>query len=681
MRPLVVLGLMACTPKPVSVASLQPGSLGALSVSAARDTVCPGDEIDVEATVTTRGGVALRAATEDDWRDLRWTELSGLQPLKGGALQVTGRPLGEVTGPVAATLVAGTERAQTARLTVDVGPACAHRVDLSGTPGTDGAAGGDATAVHVRVDLGRAEPPLLRVVVSNGTVTRPLTLDPTVGSLTVLARGGAGDGDATGGRGGKAVITLGPGAERFAHRIRIRNEGGAAGNSDAPAGAPGGPPRWQLTEPRPQSCGPELPFGCLEHPDSSERRDALREACHDGWLAACRSLEPVPPHPFEAPLRAACDAALPDACMALHPPSSEPFGDLTAGLRAACSLGVEDGCLWAQTLSEDAEEPAAQHAELLAAWADCERGSVAACARAGVLAAAEEADAVDRAALGRTGLGRACAAKHASACTGLAWFFESGRASTPVDAERAIALYERGCALGDLYACTSQGWMTQHGDGVEADRDAALALYRRACDGGDGRGCGNAGALFLQGTSEDRASALQWFERGCVLEHGPSCVAQGDVFSDPETEPSGVERAAELYGRACELGAASGCNQLGIAHETGRGAPRDPATAAVHYDRACVLGNGVGCSNLGALFQFGRGMVADATKALELYRRACELGSGAGCTNLGYLTENGLGQPADRTAAMLHYETACELGDDTGCANLAILQAQQPPGP
>lgn len=79
---------------------------------------------------------------------------------------------------------------------------------------------------------------------------------------------------------------------------------------------------------------------------------------------------------------------------------------------------------------------------------------------------------------------RACERGDGLRCQRLGWEYEQGE-RVRLDPERALALYEKGCAARAASSCFFAGTLLEG----RGRRTPAAALYARACSGGDAEGC------------------------------------------------------------------------------------------------------------------------------------------------------------------------------------------------
>ena len=150
-----------------------------------------------------------------------------------------------------------------------------------------------------------------------------------------------------------------------------------------------------------------------------------------------------------------------------------------------------------------------------------------------------------------------CAAGDASAC-----FFRGAKLQgIPQRTEEAIALFGRACELGLAIACTNHGasiWM-------RAD-DAACArrVFEKACAVKEVFACGMIGRMRVSAaqTDEQRAAARAYFERTCQELAGAPCKMLANHLVANELGPFDAAQIRPLLERACQGGDASACQDL-----------------------------------------------------------------------------------------------------------------------
>jgi TPR repeat protein len=95
------------------------------------------------------------------------------------------------------------------------------------------------------------------------------------------------------------------------------------------------------------------------------------------------------------------------------------------------------------------------------------------------------------------------------------WFIEANNAWDAGAHKKALALFLKAAAEGDVHAFNSVGYFLDHGIGVKKDPVAARDWYRKAAMRGDIAGCSNLAVCY-----RDEGSlrwARHWLERALAL--------------------------------------------------------------------------------------------------------------------------------------------------------------------
>jgi hypothetical protein len=180
----------------------------------------------------------------------------------------------------------------------------------------------------------------------------------------------------------------------------------------------------------------------------------------------------------------------------------------------------------------------------------------------------------------------ACDAGVGEGCRGLSYMYTESKAGDPpvmamsmqgfvptpsqANQDKAKALDQKGCDLGDSGSCTNLGILARY-DWGHPDYAAAMSFFRRSCDGGDAKGCSELGLSF-----DSRMAGI--------------------YGSDPNSVDD--KKAFELYRKGCDGGDVSGCNSEGFLYEAGKGVAKDWSKAKALYRIGCDQGDEFSCADL-----------------------------------------------------------------------------------
>lgn len=158
-------------------------------------------------------------------------------------------------------------------------------------------------------------------------------------------------------------------------------------------------------------------------------------------------------------------------------------------------------------------------------------------------------------------LGNLCRGGWGPACTQAAFQSDLRGDATP---EAVAALFDAGCAAGDLLGCSQYGYRLEQGFGAPLEPAHAADLYRRACDGGEPQGCSYLGEIYRSGLGvrPDMAEAARLFAQGCAGDDPYACVTLADMLDQGRGVARDAARAQALFEHACTLGDPEACDRL-----------------------------------------------------------------------------------------------------------------------
>ncbi len=435
-----------------------------------------------------------------------------------------------------------------------------------------------------------------------------------------------------------------------------------------------------------------------DNPDAAGKR----QACTDGDAAACTDLGKMHRASF-AETSAHVAAGLFDHACTLG--DADGCANHLRGLRGEearalatqlCEAGVEAGCLWIASFDQTLDG-----AERFALLEDgCAAGQLALCDRLGTILLSggryfghDVPIDVDRALVLAT---QACDGGHGGGCATL------GRSkdpninndqwdNVPKDAAAALALYERGCALDDSWACQMLGYTQSESATTSAERDVVYQTYRKSCVLSDD--CeemqraaimrdraelkaehGMLGAALLERYDDFVApyhGRVRRARRGCAAGQGHDCILLGDYYYRDYASGSSWgllhnasdrELARALYLQACELGDPMGCWTYADSH-TGIGDETDYDTALIYFTKGCDADHGLSCQSAGYIHELDKD---DEATAGLFYSKGCDLGDVYACDSL-----SGINDIPDDALIAEYRLRACLNADGLACEFLA----------
>jgi TPR repeat protein len=125
---------------------------------------------------------------------------------------------------------------------------------------------------------------------------------------------------------------------------------------------------------------------------------------------------------------------------------------------------------------------------------------------------------------------------------------------------KAHVAYEKGCKLGSMVSCLSDGWMLRRGEGTTKDNARARELFRLVCDHQGYNGCAALGYDLTDGAKngDELAEGARLLKLACEHDDAFGCFSLGArllVGGDRAALDDGLR----LLKRSCALGLQNGC--------------------------------------------------------------------------------------------------------------------------
>ena len=373
--------------------------------------------------------------------------------------------------------------------------------------------------------------------------------------------------------------------------------------------------------------------------------------------------------------------------------------EATRYYKAACEAGGG----WCENFGRRAHDGIGMTADPAAAQAALERGCkggwATTCYQAAQYLVAAKTDDARASAIAIMG----CDGKHGSSCYLAGWLASMGRAGGPASPERALVLYERGCALTSPVACDAAGAAYRAGAGAPADpkkaierfeqactgtadelfaaacrswammayfgeagaKDAkvALAAFTRACKYGEPDTCGFLGTLVTE-TGGTLEPVLAVIEQSCKDGHEQACIALGNQLAASPRETD-RRKAFDVFVASCGRKSDDGCLRQADLLADGWGITKDVAKAEELYRSRCDAGRAAACFGMARVYERQQHL----DEALRMSARACDGGWADACSSVGFAYYTAHGVRWDVAKSATYFIKACDLGSSVGCAN------------
>ncbi len=187
----------------------------------------------------------------------------------------------------------------------------------------------------------------------------------------------------------------------------------------------------------------------------------------------------------------------------------------------------------------------------------------------------------------------------------------------------AIGYFAKGCDLNEAAACYGTGIVYSGVYGGTADNPKAISSYSRACELGLQDGCAQVGIIGLENASSETelAGAVTKLQASCTAKSDIACYALGKHFTNSKPDQS-----ASWFEKGCNLGDGTSCLAVGFAHATGKGVEASETKSYAFFKQGCLSSqiDWVACS----LYGFADYQIAtnqeEKNKATKLLKSTCE---------------------------------------------------------
>ncbi len=268
-------------------------------------------------------------------------------------------------------------------------------------------------------------------------------------------------------------------------------------------------------------------------------------------------------------------------------------------------------------------------------------------------------------------LSRACALDLARGCQTLGEHLARGNRVAEADAalQKAKALFEQRCAVGDVEACEAQVHALElaEEDASRAYERLEAALIPTCDDAQRQEACQRLAGLYLTrrrpAPSLARVEALmqQRCEEGLWGDGVTACVDLAGLLLEGRLVAQDVPRAGRLYRQACNEG------HVGACHALNRICERDPEFEGCFEVNTLSLASAEEYYSEGLNHFEGTTVHRNVGQAVWLMKEGCQAGSWSACDFLSRGLEAGEFLNKDPAQASAFHERACALGQSWDC--------------
>ena len=269
------------------------------------------------------------------------------------------------------------------------------------------------------------------------------------------------------------------------------------------------------------------------------------------------------------------------------------------------------------------------------------------------------------------------------------------------DKQKAVEIYKKFAAQGNMYAIAGLGVCYCYAQGVECDIKKGIELIEKAIKAGNPKGYNvmgvcykwgvgvernleksveyflisaklgfaagqyNLGVAFFtgKGISIDYKKSVLWLEKAVKQDHATAFGVLGECYREGKGVIKNLIKAFELTKYAASQGYAKDQFILGLCYANGTGVRQNYKEAVYWYRKSANQGYANAQNNLGNCYKYGNGCEKSLELAVDLFLKSSEQGSVKAFCNLAICYEEGTGVEKNLETAIAYYRKAANQGD------------------
>ena len=269
------------------------------------------------------------------------------------------------------------------------------------------------------------------------------------------------------------------------------------------------------------------------------------------------------------------------------------------------------------------------------------------------------------------------------------------------DKEKAVEIYKKFVALGNMYAIAGLGACYCYAHGVECDIKKGIELIEKAIKAGNPKGYNvmgvcykrgvgvernleksveyflisaklgfaagqcNLGVAFLtgKGISKDYKKSVLWLEKAVKQDYATAFEYLGRCYREGKGVTKNLIKAFELTKYAASQGYAKAQFILGLCYANGTGVRQNNKETVYWYRKSANQGYANAQNNLGNCYKYGKGCEKSLELAVDLFLKSSEQGNIKAFCNLAICYEEGTGVEKNLKTAIAYYRKAANQGD------------------
>ena len=219
----------------------------------------------------------------------------------------------------------------------------------------------------------------------------------------------------------------------------------------------------------------------------------------------------------------------------------------------------------------------------------------------------------------------------------------------------ALELFRQASSLGNSRSQYIVGFMTQYGQGIEANEKEAIKWYKKS--------------------NEPEAKIQLAVLEGKDVIHDPQQLFNEafDFYYGKNGVEKDYKKAFSLFLEAAEKGDAKAQNMVGCMYDEGEGIDKNRSKALYWFKKSALQGNMIAQYNLGLRYELGKDVTPDATTAFSWYKNSASQGYSEALCKLGYFYQAGIGVDQNFGLAKQTHLKAVELGNANSMYYLGVM--------
>ena len=280
------------------------------------------------------------------------------------------------------------------------------------------------------------------------------------------------------------------------------------------------------------------------------------------------------------------------------------------------------------------------------------------------------------------------------------------------DKEKAVEIYKKFAAQGNMYAIAGLGLCYCYAQGIECDIKKGIELIKKAINAGNPKGYNamgvcykrgigvernleksveyffssaklgfaagqyNLGVAFFtgKGISIDYKKSVLWLEKAVKQDCDTAFEYLGRCYREGKGVTKNLIKAFELTKYAASQGYAKAQFILGLCYANGTGVRQNNKEAVYWYRKSANQGYANAQNNLGNCYKYGNGCEKSLELAVDLFLKSSEQGNIKAFCNLAICYEEGAGVEKNLETAIAYYRKAANQGDNFAKEKLMKLE-------